>query len=139
MSVYKPGTRSDQWLKIKNRITLDCVIAGFTGPRGARKYMGSLVLGAYENGKLVYVGHSGGGFGAENLKTMYEKLRPLARKTCPFEPAPPNDPPDTWVKPLLVCEVAFTGWTADAVMRQPEFLRLRDDKTPEEAVLLRNL
>jgi bifunctional non-homologous end joining protein LigD len=137
MSVYKPGTRSDQWLKIKNRVTLDCVIAGYTGPQGARKYLGSLVLGAYKNGKLVYIGHSGGGFGAENLKSMYEKLQPLIRKTCPFKSAPPDGPSATWVKPLLVCEVAFTGWTIDGVMRQPQFLRLRDDKTPEEAVLLR--
>ena len=134
-SLYKPGTRSNQWLKIKNRDTLDCVIAGFTQPRGARKYLGSLVLGAYDSGKLVYIGHSGGGFGAENIKTMYDKLRPLARKTCPFESIPANSPPATWVKPLLVCEVAFTGWTTDAVMRQPEFLRLRDDKIPREAVV----
>ena len=134
-SLYKPGTRSNQWLKIKNRDTLDCVIAGFTQPRGARKYLGSLVLGAYDSGKLVYIGHSGGGFGAENIKTMYDKLRPLARKTCPFESIPARQSSGHLGKAALVCEVAFTGWTTDAVMRQPEFLRLRDDKIPREAVL----
>jgi bifunctional non-homologous end joining protein LigD len=134
-SLYAPGSRNGQWLKIKNRITQDCVIAGFTGPRGARKYMGSLVLGAYHEGKLVYVGHSGGSFGNVNAKTMYEKLRPLISKTCPLETTPPEKAPITWVRPVTVCEVAFTGWTEDRVMRQPIFLRVRDDKNPGETEL----
>jgi bifunctional non-homologous end joining protein LigD len=66
---------------------------------------------------------------------MYAKLRPLVRKTCPFKTEPPENGPTTWVKPLLVCEVAFTEWTMDAVLRQPEFLRLRDDKTAQEALV----
>ena len=134
-SLYKPGTRNGQWLKIKNHITQDCVIAGFTEPRGARKYLGSLVLGAYDKGSLVYIGHSGGGFDAQALKTMYEKLSPLARKTCPFKTEPPNDGLTTWIEPLLVCEVAFTGWTRETLMRQPRFRRLREDKNPKEAEL----
>jgi bifunctional non-homologous end joining protein LigD len=134
-SLYEPGSRNGQWLKIKNRITQDCVISGFTSPKGMRKYMGSLVLGAYSKGELIYIGHSGGGFGVENIKTMYEKLLPLARKTCPFKIKPPGNAPITWVKPTIVCEVAFTGWTKDKVMRQPVFLRLRDDKTPDQAEL----
>jgi bifunctional non-homologous end joining protein LigD len=66
---------------------------------------------------------------------MYKKLRPRVRKTCPFAAKPPEDSLVTWVKPTLVCEVSFTGWTKDAVLRQPEFLRIRDDKTPEEAII----
>jgi bifunctional non-homologous end joining protein LigD len=134
LSPYKPGARSTQWLKIKNHITQDCVIAGFTEPRGARKYLGSLVLGAYDNGNFVYIGHSGGGFSTKTLKAMYEKLLPLAAKTCPFKTKPPEDTPTTWTKPLLVCEVAFTGWTKERMMRHPRFLRFRDDKKPREAV-----
>jgi bifunctional non-homologous end joining protein LigD len=133
--LYKPGSRSGEWLKIKSRITQDCVISGFTEPRGQRKYLGSLVLGAYRKGQFVYIGHSGGGFGKENIKTMYEKLRPLVRKTSPFVANAPHDTPVTWVKPMIVCEVGFAGWTEDGVMRQPVFLRLRDDKTPIEAEL----
>jgi bifunctional non-homologous end joining protein LigD len=135
MSLYVPGSRSGQWLKIKNRITQDCVISGFTEPRGARKYLGSLVLGAYRDGSLVYIGHSGGGFGNETIETMHEKLRPLVRKRCPFKTNPLEGAPVTWVKPMIVCEVAFTGWTEDSVMRQPVFLRLRDDKAHFEAEL----
>lgn len=131
---YLPGARSREWLKIKNRITQDCVIAGFTAPRGSRKYLGSLVLGAYHKGKLIYIGHSGGAFGEENPRSMLEKLVPLERKTCPFKALPSGAVPAIWVKPVLVCEVAFTGWTGERLMRQPVFLRLRDDKTPLEAV-----
>jgi bifunctional non-homologous end joining protein LigD len=134
LSTYKPGTRSKQWLKIKNRITQDCVIAGFTEPRGARRYLGSIVLGAYDKGAFVYIGHSGGAFAAQTLKTMYEKLRPLARKTCPFKTMPPGESPTTWIRPVMVCEVAFAGWTKEMLMRQPRFLRFRDDKKPNEAV-----
>lgn len=135
MSLYKPGARSGQWLKIKNHVTQDCVIAGFTAPRGSRKYLGSLVLGAYDNGTLVYIGHSGGGFDAKTLKTMYDRLLPMAQKTCPFKTEPPKDSPTTWLKPLVVCEVAFAGWTKETLMRQPQFVRLREDKNPKEAEL----
>jgi bifunctional non-homologous end joining protein LigD len=61
-------------------------------------------------------------------------LQPLIRKECPFRIEPPSDTPVTWVKPELVCEVAFTGWTADGLMRQPVFTRLREDKDAREVV-----
>lgn len=134
-STYLPGIRSKLWLKIKTHVTQDCVIAGFTEPRGSRKYLGSLVLGAYNDDAFVYIGHSGGGFAAETPKTMFDKLKPLVRKTSPFKTAPPQDGSITWVKPLLVCEVAFAGWTKDALMRQPRFVRLRDDKGPLQTVI----
>ena len=133
-SIYRPGARSRHWLKIKNRAAQDCVIAGFTAPRGSGRYFGSLVLGAYEKGRLVYVGHSGGGAGGGDPALLYKKLLPLARKSCPLKPAPPEDTAVTWLKPELVCEVAFTEWTAEGLLRQPVFLRLREDKAARDAV-----
>ena len=67
-STYRMGRRSRQWLKIKTQLTQEGVIAGFTEPRGARKYFGSLVLGVYAGDELIYIGHSGGGFGAAESK-----------------------------------------------------------------------
>ena len=134
-SLYRPGARSRHWLKIKNTVTQDCVIAGFTAPRGTGRYFGSLVLGAFKKGRLVFVGHSGGGSGGGEPGFLYKKLRPLAQKRCPFKSKPPDDPPVTWLKPALVCEVAFTELTADGLLRQPVFLRLREDKAAGEAVL----
>jgi len=133
-SAYRIGRRSRQWLKVKRRHTQEGVIAGFTEPRGGRKYFGSLVLGAYEGDELIYIGHSGGGFGPKNLKDFRDKLDPLIQKECPFKVEPKTNTPVTWVKPKLVCEVIFHGWTDEGLMRQPVFLRLREDKASREAV-----
>jgi len=133
-SAYRMGRRSRQWLKVKTQLTQEGVIAGFTEPKGGRKYFGSLVLGAYEGDELIYIGHSGGGFGAKNLKKIHEKLDPLIRKKCPFKVEPKTNTPVTWVKPELVCEVIFHGWTDEGIMRQPVFSRLRDDKAAREVV-----
>jgi bifunctional non-homologous end joining protein LigD len=133
-SVYRTGRRSRQWLKVKARLTQEGVIAGFTEPRGSRKYFGALVLGVFEGDELTYIGHSGGGFGAKNLKEVREKLDPLIQEKCPFKVEPETNTPVTWLKPKLVCEVTFSGWTEDGIMRQPVFLRLREDKAAREVV-----
>ncbi len=134
-SPYLMGSRSRKWLKVKTHLTQDGVIAGFTEPRGGRKYFGSLVLGVFEGDELIYIGHSGGGFGGKNLKEIREKLDPLVQKECPFKVTPATNAPVTWVKPELVCEVALSGWTEDGIMRQPVFLRMRNDKPAREVVL----
>ena len=111
------------------------MIAGFTRPRGSRQYLGSLVLGAFKNGQLTYVGRSGGSFGGLDIKTIYDRLKPLVSKQSPFKIKPPEAGEVTWVKPKLVCEVAFTEWTKDGVLRQPIFLQFREDKNPKEATI----
>ena len=133
-SVYKPGRRSRQWLKIKTQLTQEGVIAGYTKPQGTRKYFGSLILGAYEGEELVYIGSSGGGFDQEKLQQIYERLQPLVQEQCPFKETPQYKTSITWVRPELVCEVAFTEWTGEGQMRHPVFLRLRDDKPAREVV-----
>ncbi len=110
------------------------MIAGFTEPGGTRKYLGALVLGLYEGDELRYIGRVGSGFTANNLRDIGEKLESLVQKECPFTRKPEVSAPVTWVKPELVCEVALTGWTEDAVMRHPVFLRLREDKAAREVV-----
>jgi bifunctional non-homologous end joining protein LigD len=131
-SVYRMGKRSRQWLKIKTQLAQEGVIAGFTEPRGGREYFGSLVLGVFEGDELIYIGHSGGGFGEENLRDIYARLQPLIQKECPFKVEPASNTPVTWVKPELVCEVAFAGWTEEGLMRHPVFSRLREDKAARE-------
>jgi bifunctional non-homologous end joining protein LigD len=132
-SSYQPGVRSSAWLKIKAHLQQEVVIGGFTEPRASRKYFGSLLVGVYENGKLVYTGHVGGGFDEKTLADVYKLMKPLIVKQAPFSGTPPrgNEKP-TWVKPVLVAEVKFAEWTRDGVMRQPVFLGLRDDVDPRE-------
>jgi len=131
-SVYRIGQRSRQWLKLKTRLTQEGVIAGFTAPRGGRRHFGTLVLGVYDGDELTCIGHAGGGFDAKELAAIRARLEPLIREECPFKARPETRA--TWVRPELVCEVVFHGWTADGVMRQPSFLRLREDKDPREVV-----
>ncbi|MBI5074002.1 MAG: hypothetical protein HZB62_02350 [Nitrospirae bacterium] len=131
-SVYRTNMRSRQWLKIKTRLTQEAVIAGFTKPAGSRKYFGSLVLGVFEGDELNYIGHSGGGFPMKVLKNISEQLEPLIQTECPFRVTPETVAPVIWVRPQLVCEVAFQGWTGEGLMRQPTFLRLRGDKVAHD-------
>ncbi len=133
-SVYETGRRSRQWLKVKTWLSQEGVIAGFTEPGGGRKYFGALVLGLYEGDELIYIGHVGGGFTEKQLKDIRERLGPLIQNKCPFNKVPETNAPVTWVRPELVCEVSLSGWTEDAVMRHPVFLRLREDKTAREVV-----
>jgi bifunctional non-homologous end joining protein LigD len=134
-SVYHMGKRSRQWLKVKTRLTQEAVVAGFTEPKGGRRYFGSLVLGVFSGKELIYIGHSGGGFDARNLKEIRDKMEPLVRKKCPFNKEPETNAPVNWLKPELVCEIAFSGWTEDGIMRQPVFLRLREDKNAREVII----
>ena len=133
-SVYRMGRRSRQWLKVKTQLTQEGVIAGFTEPKGSRKHFGALVLGAFEGDELIFIGHAGGGFSAKVLREIRDKLDPLIRKECPFKVEPETNTPVTWVKPELVCEVIFHGWTDEGIMRQPVFSRLREDKAAREVV-----
>ena len=129
-STYQSGARSREWLKIKNTLSQEAVIGGFTAPRGGRKHLGSLLLGVYDGRDLVYIGRSGGGFAEDELSRMHAKLKLLITETSPFPSPPKTDTPATWVKPELVCEVRFSEWTDEGLMRHPVFLGLREDIPP---------
>jgi bifunctional non-homologous end joining protein LigD len=130
-SPYREETRGQDWLKIKTHVRQEVVIGGYTEPRGSRKYLGSLLVGVYEKGKLVYVGHSGGGIPDEQRKKLQAKLAKLERKASPFKTEPKPNAPVHWVKPELVCEMSFSEWTEEGYMRHPEFEGLREDKNPK--------
>lgn len=83
---------------------------GFTKPHGSREHFGSLVLGVYDKGKLVYVGHSGGGFSREMLATLHARMMKLRTDKKPFTDVAHEDK-TTWIRPRLVCQVKFTEWT----------------------------
>jgi len=131
-SAYTPKIRTSQWLKIKANQRQEVVFGGFTETRGSRSHFGALVLGVYENNKLIYVGHTGSGFTEASLAATYKKLKPLITSTSPFAQKPKTNMPCTWVKPQLVCEVKFSEWTKDNILRQPIFIALREDKNPKD-------
>ena len=135
-SKYIPGSRSRDWLKLKLQYRAEFVVGGYTEPRNTRQYIGALLLGYYDReGRLVYVGHMGGGFAREALADMYRRLKPLERKTPPFVNPPKANEPAHWVEPKIVVEVKFAEWTADGKLRQPIFLGVRDDKDARDVGL----
>ena len=126
------SARTTDWLKIKNIQMQEAVICGFTQPRGKRQAFGALILGIYENNELRYVGHAGGGFNKDKLQEVSALLEPLITDSSPFPAEPVANSKPTWVKPKLVCQVKFSEWTNDGLMRQPVFLGMREDKDPKE-------
>jgi bifunctional non-homologous end joining protein LigD len=139
-SRYQPGRRPPDWRKIKLTNTQDCVILGWTPGQGGRQgTFGALLVGAYDDGKLLWVGQVGTGFTRTTLDKVLERLEPLKR------PTPPIDDPElarvkgaTFVEPRVVCEVEYLEITRSThKMRAPSFKGIRDDKLPDECVLER--
>ena len=135
-SQYHKGARTSEWLKIKYHKTEEVVIAGFTKPAGSRDYFGALVLAVKSKEGLKYAGHTGSGFTDKMLKEVYEKLKPLITNNSAFKEIVKTNMPVTWVKPNYVCEIKFTEWTTDGKMRHPIFLRMREDKTIKDIVMV---
>ena len=132
-SPYIEG-RSSKWLKVKVHQEEEMVVGGFTKPEGSRRYFGALLLGAYEDGKLRYVGKVGTGFNENTLASLYRKFRSLVQSRPAFMD-PPRESGVTYLRPKLVAQISFQEWTADRKLRQPVYLGLRDDKRPEEVQL----
>jgi bifunctional non-homologous end joining protein LigD len=134
-SCYLPK-RGSEWLKIKIVQRQECVIGGYTEPRGSRQNFGSLVLGLYDDRhRLIPVGQAGSGFTEQTHSDMWKRLQPLETKLNPFFGKVESDRRVHYVKPELVAEVKFSDWTHEGEsgavkMRAPVFQGLRLDKKP---------
>ena len=131
-SVYLPGSRSPDWVKVKFDRTGDYVIGGWRS--GVRK-LGGLLVGVPTADGLAFRGRVGGGIGAVAEKELLAALEPLAQRESPFRAGavPREDSRGAhWVRPELVVEVRYGNRTPDGRLRFPRYLRLRPDKSPEE-------
>ena len=146
-SVYEPGRRSGAWIKLKCANKQEFVVGGYTPPQGARKHFGAILVGYYENKRLVFAGKVGTGFTTEWLLVLHKKFRAEGRSDCPFVDLPSKQngqwvqgiTPSMmrkmhWVKPVFVCEIKFAEWTRDGKLRAPVFLGLREDKKASDVV-----
>jgi len=130
------STRNRNWLKVKCAKQQEFVIAGYTPSSKGLPGFGSLVLGVYEKGKLVYAGRVGTGFTLKQRGDLKKQLDKLSSETSPLAVVP-RDPglrETHWIKPKMIAEVAFTEWTSDGSIRHPSFQGLREDKNPKEVV-----
>jgi bifunctional non-homologous end joining protein LigD len=131
-SRYKSGKRTPDWRKLKITLEQEFVVGGWTEPRNSRGYLGALLLGVYDAGRLEYVGHTGTGFSEAELQRVWRVLKDLEIPDSPFSTRPhPNERPH-WAKPRIVAQVRFTEWTDEGKLRHPIYLGLRDDVDPEE-------
>jgi len=130
--------RSREWLKIKIVTRQECVIGGYTDPRGSRENFGSVVLGLYDDkGRLIHVGHAGSGFTEESHAALWKRLHALETRHNPFFGRVESTRPVHFVTPELVAEIKFTEWTHEGQsggmkMRAPVFEGLRLDKKPTD-------
>jgi bifunctional non-homologous end joining protein LigD len=155
-SVYRPGRRTADWVKVQNRRSQELVIGGYMPGEGGRsRRVGSLLVGYWDATpdeaarlgrpqRLVYAGGVGTGFTQERLDELTELLAPLRREASPFEAG--WDPEVkykararergglVWVEPVVVCEVEFLRWTHEDTLRAASFKGVRDDKDPREVV-----
>ena len=132
-----PG-RGKSWLKIKCSLRQEFIIVGYSDPRRGERALGALYLGYRKNGALQYAGKVGTGFTMKSARELADRLTKISVATPVLSRA------ETvglgagewravhWVKPILLCEVSFTEWTADGHIRHPSFQGLREDKSASQ-------
>lgn len=146
-SLYEPGGRNGNWIKLKLHQEQEFVIGGYTPPGGTRPYFGALLVGVYDGAKLKFAGKVGTGFNVKLLKSLHEQFQNIAAEDCPFVDLPEKRSGRygqgvtaaemrrcKWVKPVMVAQLKFAEWTRDDRLRQPVFLGLREDKAAREVV-----
>jgi bifunctional non-homologous end joining protein LigD len=131
-SIYEPGRRSRNWLKIKLQRRQEMVIGGWLPGEGHRSgKLGALLIGYYDDTGLRFSGKVGTGFTEKVLQDLGRRLAALSRDTSPFaDPVPWKQA--RWVDPELIGEIEYTEWTQGNTLRHPSFKGLRDDKDPKD-------
>lgn len=125
--------RGLDWRKSKCTQRQEFVIGGFTDPKGSRSGIGALLIGVYREGALRFAGKVGTGFDNQGLGALRRRLDKI-EQVAPSFVDPPRERGVHWVRPRLVGEVSFTGWTDDGRLRHPSFQGFREDKNPRAVV-----
>jgi len=140
-SFYEPGKRTGAWVKYKVNRGQEFVIGGYT----PGSPFDALIVGNYENGKLLYAAKVRNGFVPLVRREVASKFKGLEIDTCPFSNLPEKKRTQwaltkeemkncVWLKPKLVAQVEFTEWTPDGHLRHSKFVGLRDDREAREVV-----
>jgi bifunctional non-homologous end joining protein LigD len=136
-SRYEAGRRSSAWRKIKVRRGQEVVVGGWKAGEGNRAgSIGSLLVGYYDQGRLVYAGRVGSGLTDTEIRALRRLFDGRVRATCPFAEPPTREEQRgaTWVEPDVVVDVAFGEWSRDGRLRHPSYRGRRSDKDPAQVV-----
>jgi bifunctional non-homologous end joining protein LigD len=128
-STYTAGKRSPHWRKVKNRVSVEVRIGGYTSGSGTRaNTFGALLVGTGEGSSVRFAGGVGTGFTQHRLESLLELMRPLATDVCPFDPEPPREYTRhaSWVEPVLVARIEIAEFTNDGLVRHASFVELLD-------------
>jgi bifunctional non-homologous end joining protein LigD len=142
-SIYRPGQRSDDWVKVKFSPRQEFVIGGY---KPADPSFESMLVGYYKGSDLYFAGKVRAGLTPHLRAEVYRRIARRPVKRCPFVNLPNSAGRShwgegitdadmatlRWVKPMQVVEVAFVEWTRDGLLRHPRFIGLRDDKSPRD-------
>jgi DNA ligase D-like protein (predicted ligase) len=143
-SKYEPGERSGAWQKMRVNQGQELVIGGYSP---SDKNFDALVIGYYENDRLIYAARTRNGFTPASRAALFKKIKPLEIQQCPFANLPEKKSGRwgagltaakmlecRWLKPVLVAQFEYVEWTADAHLRHSRFVGLREDKMAKEVV-----
>lgn len=130
-SLYQPDKRTNEWLKIKRVRHGEFVVGGYTFDGDKREPVKSLMLGLYEDQRLIFVGQVSSGLG-KHSKRMSSVLKSLHSDVSPFKQAPKIQNFSFWCRPELVCQVAYGEFTEVGRLVYPVFEGLRGDSVPQE-------
>jgi DNA ligase D-like protein (predicted ligase) len=132
-SRYRPGRRSEDWLKFKCVHEQELVIGGYTDPAGSRVAFGALLVGYYDGNQLHYAGKVGTGFDQSTLRSLRARFDRIGSADSPFA-GPVRERGAHWLRPELVAQIGFAEWTRDSRLRHPRYLGLRDDKSARDVI-----
>ena len=143
-SIYEPGRRSNAWQKLPLKPKQEFVIGGY---RAEGKTLELILVGYYERSKLLFAGKVRMGLNPGVRRTLLTILKPLSIPHCPFANLPSTKTGHwgegvtaedmkgyIWLEPQIVADIKFTEWTTGSVLRHPEFITLRDDKSPQDVI-----
>jgi len=127
-SKYFPGRRTDHWVKVKVRETVEVAIIGYTEGKGDRtQYFGALQIAEKADQGWIYRGKVGTGFNQKSMAAIYKSLTKVPTGPRVVDEKPLDDASTTWLEPELYCEIQFASITPNGTYREPVFIRLRPD------------